>query len=344
VEKKRLIMDLSIDELKQKLMKAGFQQYRASQIWNWLYDKFVQSFDEMSNIPKDLREYLSDNFYLVPFDIVDASEGTDSVKYLLRSKVDGELVEAVYMNFEGKDDTWHTACISVQVGCPVGCKFCQTGLSGFSRNLSAGEIIGQIWMMEAMKKEVDRIVFMGMGEPLLNFENVYKAIKVFTDRKAFAMSPRRITLSTVGIKSGMEKLLESDLKVHLAVSVHAPLPDLRLSLVPIQKDNPIDEILDMAHEYARQRKVRLTAEYVMLDGVNDSISHAKALATLLKGRVKRINLIPYNDTFAGFKRPPQDRILAFQEYLKEKGFIVTVRRSVGKDVDAACGMLRRRRG
>jgi 23S rRNA (adenine2503-C2)-methyltransferase len=339
---KKLIMDYSLDELKTILQEAGFQGYRAKQIWDWMYGKFVGSFDEMANIPKTLREYLKEHFYLSPYDIVEASEGTDSTKYLLRSKIDGELIEAVYMNFEGKDDTWHTACISVQVGCPVGCKFCQTGLSGFSRNLTAGEIIGQIWIFEHMKKEVDRIVFMGMGEPLLNFDNVYKSIKVFTDKRAFGMSPRRITLSTVGIIEGMKKLLDSDLKVHLAVSVHAPLHDLRMSLVPVEDSNPIDKVLDMAHQYAKDRGVRLTAEYVMLDGINDSLEHAEALARLLRGKVKRINLIPYNDTFAGFRRPPEERILAFQNYLKNKGFIVTVRKSVGKDVDAACGMLRRR--
>ncbi len=340
---KKLIMDLSLQELQEVLLQAGFQKYRAKQIWDWMYDKFVGSFDDMKNIPKNLRKFLSESFYLKPFDVVEASEGADSVKYLLKSKHDGEMIEAVYMNFEGKDGTWHTACISVQVGCPVGCKFCQTGLSGFSRNLTAGEIIGQVWMFEYLKKPVDRIVFMGMGEPLLNYDNVYKAIKVFTDKNAFAMSPRRITLSTVGIKEGMKKLLDSDLNVHLALSVHAPTHDLRLSLVPVEEVNPIDEVIDMAHSYARERKVRLTAEYVMLKDVNDSIDHASKLANLLKGKVKRINLIPYNDTFAGFSRPIDEKILEFQQYLKEQGFIVTIRKSVGKDVDAACGMLRRRK-
>ena len=340
---KKLIMDLSLQELQEVLLQAGFQKYRAKQIWDWMYDKFVGSFDDMKNIPKNLRKFLSESFYLKPFDVVEASEGADSVKYLLKSKHDGEMIEAVYMNFEGKDGTWHTACISVQVGCPVGCKFCQTGLSGFSRNLTAGEIIGQVWMFEYLKKPVDRIVFMGMGEPLLNYDNVYKAIKVFTDKNAFAMSPRRITLSTVGIKEGMKKLLDSDLNVHLALSVHAPTHDLRLSLVPVEEVNPIDEVIDMAHSYVKERKVRLTAEYVMLKDVNDSIDHASKLANLLKGKVKRINLIPYNDTFAGFSRPIDEKILEFQQYLKEQGFIVTIRKSVGKDVDAACGMLRRRK-
>ena len=339
---KQLIMDMSLTELKSHLEKAGFQGYRAKQIWNWMYKKFVSSFDDMSNLPKDLRAYLNEHFYLVPYEVVEMSEGADSVKYLLRSRRDGQLIEAVYMNFHGKDDTWHTACISVQVGCPVGCKFCQTGLSGFARNLSAGEIIGQVWMFEHMKKDVDRIVFMGMGEPLLNFDAVYKAIKVFNDPSAFGMSPRRITLSTVGIREGMQELLDSDLKVHLAVSVHAPTHELRLSLVPVEDSNEIDDILDMAYKYASERKVRLTAEYVMLADVNDSIEHAKKLARLLKGRVKRINLIPYNDTFAGFRRPDDEKVLAFQSFLKDKGFIVTIRKSVGKDVDAACGMLRRR--
>ncbi len=340
---KKLIMDLSLQELQEVLLQAGFQKYRAKQIWDWMYDKFVGSFDDMKNIPTNLRKFLSESFYLKPFDVIEASEGADSVKYLLKSKHDGEMIEAVYMNFEGKDGTWHTACISVQVGCPVGCKFCQTGLSGFSRNLTAGEIIGQVWMFEYLKKPVDRIVFMGMGEPLLNFDNVYKAIKVFTDKNAFSMSPRRITLSTVGIKEGMKKLLDSDLNVHLALSVHAPTHDLRLYLVPVEEVNPIDEVIDMAHSYARKRKVRLTAEYVMLKDVNDSIDHASKLANLLKGKVKRINLIPYNDTFAGFSRPIGKKILEFQQYLKEQGFIVTIRKSVGKDVDAACGMLRRRK-
>ena len=340
---KQLIMDLSFLELREYVKGKGFEAYRAKQVWDWLYGRFVSSFDEMSNLPKALRMHLKEDFHLIPFEVVEALEGVDSVKYLFRSKVDGDFIEAVHMRFDGKDGTWYTACISVQIGCPVGCKFCQTGLSGFSRNLTAGEIIGQVWMLRYMKKKVDRIVFMGMGEPLLNFDNTYKAIKVFTDERAFGMSPKRITLSTVGIISGMERLLESDIDVHLAISLHAPNRELRMELVPIEADNPIRKVLRLAHKYAKAKNVRLTAEYVMLENVNDSISHAKELADLLKGKVRRINLIPYNETTAYFRSPPMEKIIQFQNYLKERGFVVRIRKSVGKDVNAACGMLRRRR-
>jgi 23S rRNA (adenine2503-C2)-methyltransferase len=182
-----------------------------------------------------------------------------------------------------------------------------------------------------------------MGEPLINFDQVEKAIEIFTNNRMFGMSPRRITLSTVGIIPGLRRLIESSLRVHLAVSVHAPDDELRRWLIPIPDAHPLDEVLRLAHKYASDRDVRLTAEYVLLRGVNDSPEHAIKLAEVLKGKVRRINLIPYNPTTAGFEAPTPEAVLEFQRILKERGYTVTVRRSVGRDVEAACGMLRRRR-
>ncbi len=340
---KNFVLDYTISELENYIQQLGYKKFRARQIIDWVYDKFVASFDKMTNLPKDMRPRLAEVLEVSPLEVVGKVEGSDSVKFLLKSKRDGALVEAVHMRIEGKDSVWHTACVSVQVGCPVGCRFCETGLSGFERNLTAGEIVGQVWMMRHLGYEVDRIVFMGMGEPLINFDQVEKAVGIFTDRRMFGMSPRRITLSTVGIIPGLRRLLASSLKVHLAVSVHAPNDKLRRWLIPIQDAHPLVDVLDLAHRYAADRDVRLTAEYVLLRGVNDSPEHALELAKVLKGRVKRVNLIPYNPTTAGFEAPDPEVVLRFQGILKEKGYTVTIRRSVGRDVEAACGMLRRRK-
>lgn len=314
--------------------------YRKAQIAHWLYAKGALDFAEMTDLPKALREALDREWRISEFALVEAYPSQDgSVKYLF-TLLDGQRTEAVYMPYENRK----TVCLSTMVGCPAGCAFCATGAMGFGRNLTAAEILSQLLAIAHHQglspREIRNVVLMGMGEPLLNLKNVLKAVRVMLHPKGLALSPRRITLSTVGIPKGILRLAEEDLGVRLALSLHAPDDETRKKIIPTAHRYPIAEILEaVRHYYARTRR-RVTFEYTLLQGVNDHPWQARLLAKLLKGLSAHVNLIPFNPwEGAPVEGTPRAGILAFAGELRRLGVPTSIRWSRGQDVGAACGQL-----
>jgi 23S rRNA (adenine2503-C2)-methyltransferase len=270
---------------------------------------------------------------------VQRSQRDGTAKYLFKC-ADNQLVESVFLPHEGRN----TACLSTQVGCAMGCKFCATGDSGFARNLTPGEIVEQIFGMEADQgQEIDNLVLMGMGEPLHNWDNVREALTALLAPAGRNWGPRKITLSTCGVVSGIEKLRESGLKVRLAISLHAPDDDTRSQIMPINQRYPLKELMRSLRAYQADSELQLTFEYTVFKGLNDSPAQARAVAQLLRGMDAKVNLIPYNPV-AGlpFTAPSFDAVVEFQDILKAHGLVAMVRTEKGGDIDAACGQLRRR--
>ena len=330
-------------ELEALFADIGEKPYRARQLLQWMYQRGVTDFDAMTDLSKSLRAKLGERA-TVALPRVDSehqsSDGT--VKWLFASG-SGQRVEAVYIPEPARG----TLCISSQVGCALDCAFCATGAQGFNRNLTAAEIIGQVWHANEVlprrpngETAVTNVVFMGMGEPLANYRNVVPVLELLISDYAFGLSRRRVTISTSGIVPHVEKLGE-DCNVSLAVSLHAPNDELRNRIVPINKLHPIDELLDACWRYAAKHANRfITVEYVMLRNVNDSPRHADELADLLTGRPAKVNLIPFNP-FPGteFERSGAETIRFFQDRLRDRGIVATTRRTRGDDIDAACGQL-----
>lgn len=344
------IYDFTQDELKEIISPA----FRVKQIWSWLYHKYIDDFDQMNNLPKDLKQQLKDAFSLNPLEIVTSQKSRDgSIKYLFRLH-DGHTIEAVLLLM--KDREYHedgsikhheryTVCISSQVGCKVGCAFCLTAKGGFVRNLSAGEIVAQLLMIKKVNdiganRRVN-IVYMGMGEPLDNLENVVKAVKIFSDNDGMAISPNRQTLSTSGLSSKIEKLGSLDLGINLAISLHAVDDELREKLMPINKAYNIASIMDAVRNFPVNARKRVMFEYLVIKDVNDDIASAKKLLSLLSGIKAKVNLIYFNP-YGGteFQRPTLESMQKFQEYLVKRGQLCTIRESKGLDISAACGQLR----
>jgi 23S rRNA (adenine2503-C2)-methyltransferase len=330
-------------ELEALLVDLGEKPYRARQVLQWMYQRGVTDFDAMTDLSKSLRAKLGERA-TVALPRVDSehrsSDGT--VKWLFASG-SGQRVEAVYIPEPARG----TLCISSQVGCALDCAFCATGAQGFNRNLTAAEIIGQVWHANEVlprrpngETAVTNVVFMGMGEPLANYRNVVPVLELLISDYAFGLSRRRVTISTSGIVPHVEKLGD-DCNVSLAVSLHAPNDELRNRIVPINKLHPIVELLDACWRYAAKHSNRfITFEYVMLRNVNDSLRHADELAELLAGKPAKVNLIPFNP-FPGteFERSGADTIRFFQDRLRDRGIVATTRRTRGDDIDAACGQL-----
>ena len=348
--KKTNILDLSKEELTQ-IIKPSF---RAKQIYQWIYQKYVNSFDEMKNIPKELKEELNQNFFLDPLSIVKIEQSLDGSKKYLFALKDGQTVESVLLPMkqekvdeEGKlvHHTKYTICISSQVGCKIGCAFCLTGKDGFKRNLSAGEITAQILMIKrdnqiAENRRVN-IVYMGMGEPLDNLDNVSKSVKIFSDIDGLCISTRRQTISTSGLSSQIEKLGKMDLGVLLAISLHAVDDDLRQKLMPINKAYNIESIINAVKAFPIDARKRVMFEYLVMKGVNDDQKSAKRLVKLLHGIKSKVNLIYFNPHHGSeFARPSEKDVVAFQQYLVDHGVLCTIRQSKGLDISAACGQLK----
>lgn len=331
-------------------------KFRAKQIFEWIYKKKAKSFDDMTNLPKDLRENLKQNFYIDPLKKVKSEHSKDgSIKYLFELK-DGKTIETVLlpMKEEQVDENGkvvrharYTICVSSQVGCKIGCVFCLTAKGGFVRNLSPGEILAQVLYLKndndiPYERRVN-IVYMGMGEPLNNLENVSKAVKIFTDNDGLAISPRRQTISTSGLSSQIKKLGEMDLGVLLAISLHAVNDELREKLMPINRAYNIASIMDAVRNFPIDMRKRVMFEYLMLDGINDSVNDAKTLVKLLHGIKAKVNLIYFNPHFgAKFQRPSKENMIKFQDYMSAHGVTCTIRQSKGVDISAACGQLRER--
>ena len=337
------LLGLNRPELEAWMAESGHKPFRARQLMSWIYKRGVDDFAQMTDLAKDFRAMLAERAEIRVPEIVKVQTAADGTrKWLLRA----DASQAFEMVFIPEADRG-TLCISSQVGCALDCAFCSTAQQGFNRNLTAAEIVGQVWLANRElgwragdDRIITNVVLMGMGEPLANFRAVVPAVRVLMDDFGFDISRRRVTLSTSGLVPQMYKLAE-ELNCALAVSLHAPNDDLRNELVPINRLHPIRELLQACWHYIDEQNGRsITFEYVMLDGVNDRPEHARELAQLLRGRPAKLNLIPFNP-FPGtqFKRSPAPVILRFRDELLQRGLMATIRRTRGDDIDAACGQL-----
>ena len=331
---KLTLLGLTLDELQAKARELGMPDYAARQIATWLYAKKVTSIEEMTNISLKHRSLLSERCVIgaePPVDAVHSQDGT--IKYLF-SAGEGNFVESVFI--PEKDRA--TLCVSSQVGCKMNCKFCMTGKQGFTANLTAGQIINQINSLPETD-QLTNVVLMGMGEPLDNIDEVLKALKIMTSPYGYGWSPKRITLSTVGLRKGLKRFIE-ECDCHLAISLHFPLITLREQFMPAEKAYSIVEMVDMLKKYDFGKQRRLSFEYIMFKSVNDSLPHAKALLKLLRGLKCRVNLIRFHAIpDVDLKGTDMDAMIAFRDYLTSHGLFATIRASRGEDIFAACGML-----
>ena len=332
------ILDYSIEELKEIMLENGEKSFRAKQIFDWIYKKNVKDFSSMTSLSYNLRNFLKENFYYEFLEKVEvsSSESTQTSKYLFELP-DGNTIESVLLFY--KDRT--AACISSQVGCPLKCKFCATGKGGLVRNLSTGEILNQILSMEYYSKtKITHIVYMGMGEHFLNYDNVLKSIEILRNVKG--LSARRITISTSGIVPKIREFADLNTQIRLAISLHAPNDYLRNKLMPINKRYPIVDLFDSLMYYQNKTQRRITFEYVMIKGVNDTTEIATELANLIKNfKIKcNINLIPLNPVDDELKRSSPKAIRKFMKILRDAGIEVVVREEKGTEINGACGQLR----
>ena len=340
------LLGLSRQQMESFFADLGEKRFRAEQVMKWIHHQGVTDFAAMSNLGKGLREKLESLATIIPPEIADQQDSADGTRKWAIRVAGGALVEAVLIPEAGRA----TLCVSSQVGCSLDCKFCSTGKQGFQRDLTAAEIIGQVWLainsydgwQSGKGRIVTNVVMMGMGEPLLNFDNVVSAMSLMTDDLAYGLSKRKVTLSTSGVVPALDRLAEfSD--VSLAVSLHAPNDEIRNQIVPINRRYPIKQLLQSARDYIdaqSDRKRVVTIEYTLLAGVNDQPEHARELSALLKDYPCKINLIPFNHfPNSGFDRPSGNAVSRFWQVLVDAGFIVTVRSTRGDDIDAACGQL-----
>ena len=343
------LLDLDPAQLTAYCAELGEKPFRAKQLQRWIHQFGASDFDEMTDLAKSLREKLKTRAYIQAPAIISDHTSTDGTRKWLVDVGNGNAVETVFIPEENRG----TLCISTQAGCAVNCRFCSTGKQGFSRNLSVGEIIGQLWMAEFElrrtkgiepgpkgERQITNVVMMGMGEPLLNYDNVVSALRLMLDDRAYGLSRRRVTVSTSGVVPMIDRLAQ-DCPVALAVSLHAPNDALRDQLVPLNQKYPLRELLDACERYLPfAPRDFLTFEYCMLDGVNDSDIQAKELVRLLKNIKCKVNLIPFNPfPESGLKRSTAQRVHAFASILLDAGMVATVRKTRGDDIAAACGQL-----
>lgn len=349
----RSLLDLSLADLESLLVGWKQPAFRAKQIWEWVYKRYVDDFEQMSNLPKELRQRLSSEFTLAPLTPVTqiVSQAGDTQKVLFRLP-DGNLIEAVLMLYDKR----RTLCISSQAGCAMGCTFCATAQGGLARNLTPGEIVAQVLFFarflampgDEPDMEVERpttvtnIVLMGMGEPMHNYKNVWSALRLLTDPGAFGLGARNITLSTVGLVAGIEQMAEEDLQIGLAVSLHASNDELRSQLVPVNKGYPIAKLIDAIEFYIDKTHRRVTFEYALMAGINDSEAVANELAQKIRHLLCHVNVIPLNPIPDSPFQPSSDvDTRRFVDILQQAGISATIRLRRGIEIDAGCGQLRR---
>lgn len=335
------IASKTLDELKTEFAEAGEKPFRAGQVFSWIHKKNAVDFEEMTDISKNLRSFLSENYIIYNCTIEKKlkSEYDSSVKYLFKL-YDGEYIESVLMKYK----YGYTVCVSTQVGCKMGCRFCATAQGGFERNLYPSEILSQIYTIQKdMDIRVSHVVLMGMGEPLDNYKNVLRFLELVNCSDGNNLSMRNISLSTCGIVPKIYDLAEEKLQLTLSVSLHAPTDEIRSGMMPVNDAYPIAELIKACKHYINLTSRRISFEYAMVDNVNDSDECARQLARLLKGMLCHVNLIPVNNVVGNhFSKSTVNRIEAFSKILERSGITTTVRRSLGSDIDASCGQLRRR--
>ena len=338
------IKSMGRNELQADLIERGLKKFRAGQILTWLYTQYARSFEEMSNIPKMERALLSSVYFISTPNIISAETSKDGTRKFLFALEDAHTVESVLI----PDEDRQTLCISSQVGCRQACRFCLTGSRGFTRDLKAYEIVDQVLEISRIlhhekKRRITNIVLMGMGEPLANFDEVLNALQVIASDKGLGFATRRVTVSTSGLVPEIEKLGRSGVKVNIAISLNATTDEVRDRIMPVNRRYPLKELLAACRRYPLDPRRRITFEYVLLKGVNDTAEDARRLAKLLRGIKCKVNLIPFNP-FPGsvFDRPDDTTVLHFQKILLDQHYITPVRESRGRDISAACGQLRER--
>ena len=337
IDNKENLIGYSREELRRLFQEWGEPAFRGDQVYKWLYNKGAVSFDEMSNLPKTLREQLAAHFRLGALTLVAREVSADGTEKYLWELHDGHRMESVLIPEERRT----TLCISSQVGCALACAFCATGKMGFLRHLTTGEIVEQVLAAQRLSNHtITNVVFMGMGEPFLNYNRVIQAARILGDPEGLAIANRRITISTSGIVPAIRRFARDKEPYGLAISLHSPFQHIRQQIMPIAETFDLRDLLDSAREYVSQwRHKRITFEYVLLKGVNDRPEDARELIRLLSPLRAKLNLIPYNDCDLGFEAPDDARLNRFLEPLMRAPFTVTVRKNRGSDISAACGQL-----
>ena len=346
IKEKQTIKGYTLPELKEYFLSEGEPAFRAEQVFKWMYGDMVDEFYEMNNLPKALRNKLAENFIIdtLLYSTSEISPSTKTKKYIFKT-IEGNKIESVVIPEKKRT----TLCISTQVGCPLDCKFCATGLMGYKKNLTAGEIFDQFKLVSKDYKDsaITNIVYMGMGEPLLNFKETVKSLEIFAEELTKGISLKKITVSTAGIAPKIKELEETELKVKLAFSLHSCFDEIRSKIMPINKKYSLKENIEALKSYAMKTKTRITFEYVMLDGINDRDEDIKALARLMSTIPSKLNIIPFNSLehmnpsgLAGqLRSTPIERIQGFADKLREKNITVMLRNTQGDDIAAACGQL-----
>jgi 23S rRNA (adenine2503-C2)-methyltransferase len=348
---KPVILDMDLVELQQFLRSLGEPGFRAKQIAQWVYSSLVFDFDRMTNLPQGLRKRLEENALVMPLKpVIERADDAGMTYKTLFALLDGRTIESVLMLYGGKDPSIaerRTVCVSSQVGCAIGCAFCVTGKTGFERNLTAGEIVAEVLYfahklttIPGAQGAITNVVYMGQGEPLANFEQVWKSIELLNSPSGFNLGARHITLSTAGLVPGIVELGKRSLQVGLAVSLHAPNDALRDQLVPVNRSYPLATLMAACREYIRLTNRRITFEYALIHGMNDTLPLAQELANLLQGMLCHVNLIPLNPGGTSLRRSSRQQVLAFQAELNRRGIPTTVRAERGGHIEAACGQLK----
>ena len=334
------IKEYNLDELQNELVALGEKKYRAEQIFKWLYVDKVKEFDEMTNLSLELREKLKQNYTMCNFKILKKQESADGTKKYLFDVLDGNAIESVLMQYKyGK-----TICVSSQIGCKMGCKFCASTGIKFVRSLTAGEIVEQVLAVEQdIGDKISNIVFMGIGEPFDNYDNVMKAIKILNNQKGLNIGARHISVSTSGLVPMIYKFADEDYQCTLSISLHATNDEKRSKMMPINNRYNIKELMEACKYYINKTNKRISFEYALAKDNNDNLEDAKELVKLLKGMLCHVNLIPINKIENGeFTKSSNENIIKFRDYLNDNGIVATIRRELGSDIDAACGQLRRK--
>ncbi|MBY0144528.1 23S rRNA (adenine(2503)-C(2))-methyltransferase RlmN [Neobacillus niacini] len=339
--KKTSIYSLQLHELKEWLTNNGEKPFRADQIYDWLYKKRVSTFEDMNNLSKGLRDKLSENFTITTLKTVIKQSSSDGTIKFLFELHDGYSIETVLM----RHDYGNSVCVTTQVGCRIGCTFCASTLGGLKRHLEAGEIVAQVVTVQQALDETDErvssVVIMGIGEPFDNYDNMMSFLKIINHDKGLMIGARHITVSTSGIVPKIYQFADENMQINFAISLHAPNTELRSRLMPINRAYKLDDLMKSVRYYIDKTGRRISFEYGLFGGVNDSVEHAEELADLLKGLKCHVNLIPVNYVpERDYVRTPKDKIFAFEKTLKNRGINVTIRREQGHDIDAACGQLR----
>lgn len=338
---KKSIYSLQLDELKSWLTENDEKPFRAEQIFDWLYKKRITAFEDMSNVAKGLRDKLSEHFQLTTLNTAIQQTSADGTIKFLFELHDGYSIETVLM----RHDYGNSVCVTTQVGCRIGCTFCASTLGGLKRHLEAGEIVAQVvkvqQTLDETNERVDSVVIMGIGEPFDNYDNMLSFLKIINHEKALNIGARHITVSTSGIVPKIYQFADEKTQINFAISLHAPNTELRSRLMPINKAYKLDDLMKAVRYYIDKTGRRISFEYGLFGGVNDSVEHAEELAGLLKGIKCHVNLIPVNYVpERDYVRTPREKIFAFEKTLKNLGINVTIRREQGSDIDAACGQLR----